>query len=68
MALSELQKIIAGGLKLCGAKPGEIVLAGVMLKTEEQQWRLADYLETVIDNPPEAKAIMQKVHEIAREK
>ena len=65
MALSELQKIIVGGLKICGVRAGEIVLAGVMLKTEKQQWEMADYLETVIDNPPSSEVIMQKVQAIA---
>ena len=50
--LSELQKIIVGGLKLCRLKQNDIVGTMLLLQNEEQQWALAEYLETVVDNPP----------------
>lgn len=67
MALSELQKILVGGLKLCGVEQGDIVLASLLLKTEDQQWELADYLEDRLDNLPDCKTVMQVVREIAQE-
>ena len=65
MALSELQKLIIGGLNICGLKEGNIYLAILLLKEEEQQWELAEYLETILENPPDSETIMRKVREIA---
>ena len=65
MALSELQKILVDALNLCGVQPREIVLAGVILKTEEQQWAMVDYLEPLLNNPPSSAVIMAKANEIA---
>ena len=64
--LSELQKIIVGGLKLCGLKQDDIVGIMLLLQNEEQQWEMADYLETVVDNPPSRAEVFKRATEIAK--
>ena len=64
--LSELQKIIVGGLKLCGLPQEDIVATMLLLQTEDQQWKMADYLETVIDDPPSKTEIFKTAAELAK--
>ena len=66
MELSELEKIIIGGLKLCGMRPDDVVAIMFLLKTEEQHWEMADYLEVVLENPPDRADVLQKAVEIAQ--
>ena len=64
--LSELQKLIVGGLKLCGMQQDDIVAITLMLKdNEEQQWKMADYLETIIEEPPSRQEIFSQAAKIA---
>ena len=62
--LSELQKTIVGGLKLCGMPQEDVVATMLLLQTEDQQWKMANYLETVIDNPPTRTEIFKEAVEI----
>ena len=62
--LSELQKIIVGGLKLCGLKQDDIVATMLLLRNEEQQWALAEYLEDIVDNPPDRAEVFKRAVEI----
>lgn len=64
--LSELQKLIVGGLKLCGMQQDDIVAIMLMLQdNEEKQWRFADYLETIVDAPPSRQGIFSQAAKIA---
>lgn len=64
--LSELQKLIVGGLKLCGMHQDDIVAIMLMLKdNEEQQWKMTDYLETIVDAPPSRQEIFSQAAKIA---
>ena len=62
--LSELQKILIGGLRICGLKPDDIIATITLLNTEEEQWEMVDYLETVVHNPPDRTIVFEKVVEI----
>ena len=62
--LSELQQLLIGGFNLCGLKPDDIVAAMTLLQTEEQQWAVAEYLETVVHNPPDRTEVFAKVVEL----
>lgn len=68
MALSELQRLIVAGLRICKLSKGNVVLAGLLLETETQQWEMAKYLDGVVDNPPDEKTIMDKVRQITTPK
>ena len=68
MALSELQRLIVAGLKICKLSNGNIVLASILLGTEAQQWEMAEYLDRVVDNPPDEETIMDKVRQITTPK
>ena len=63
--LSELQKILIGGMKICGLQPDDIVATMLILETEDQQWEMADYLETVVENPPDRTIIFAEAVKIA---
>ena len=62
--LSELERILIGGLKLCGLKQDDIVATLNLLQTEEQQWAMVDYLETVVEKPPGRTEVFKKAAEI----
>ncbi len=64
--LTELQRLLIGGLQICGFKPDDIVAAIALLETEDQQWELADYLEMVVENPPDRAEVFEKVAELAK--
>ena len=63
--LSELQKILIGGLKIRGLEQDDILATMLILKTEEQQWAMAEYLETVMDNPPDRTIVFGEAVKIA---
>lgn len=62
--LSELQRLLIYGLQICELKPDDIVATLTLLQTEEQQWAMADYLETVIHNPPDRTVVFAKAVEL----
>ena len=64
--LSELQQILIGGLKVCGLNQDDIVAIMTILETEEQQWKMADYLETVIDAHPDRVKVLEKAVKLTR--
>lgn len=64
MALSLIQ-LISAGLKMCGLRVEEVFQVMSLLLTEEKQWAMADYLETVIMNPPGYETIYEKAQEIS---
>ena len=63
--LTELQKIIIGGLKICGLEQDDIVATMSRLQTDEQQWQMADYLESVIESPPSKGDIFTEAAKIS---
>ncbi len=65
MALSKIQKGLVGGLNLCGMKVDDIQAIVTLLKTEDQQWEMLDYLEKIIDSPPSRPEIFQRAVQIA---
>ena len=67
MELSELQRLIISGLKICEVDIVDITIIMLNLRTEEQQWQMAEYLETVVDNPPSVATIIAKAQTIAKE-
>lgn len=64
MALSELQRLIIAGLRLYGLDGGDIALIILKLKTEEQQWTMAEYLHDVIENTPNKNEILETASRI----
>ena len=65
MALSELQRLIIAGLRVCGVDGRDIALAMLQLKTEEQQWATAEYLNTVVGKPPSKTEILRQVSRLS---
>ena len=63
--LTELQRILIEGLLICGLKEDDILAVITLLETEEQQWALADYLETVVDNPPDRTEVFAAAVRVA---
>lgn len=61
---SEIQRILAEGLMICGMPHDDILATMRVLQTEKQQWEMAHYLETVIYDPPDRAEIFQKAVEI----
>ena len=67
MTLSEEQKLIIEGLKICNVKKENIIIISLLLKSEEQQWQMLDFLETAVENPPSDETLLAIARRIASE-
>jgi len=65
MELSELQELIMLGLQICELERDDIIAVMLLLETEQLQWEMAEYLDTVVDNPPDRTIVFKKAVEIA---
>lgn len=65
MELTETQKVITAGLKLCGVSLPITVAIMVVLRTLEEELQMMEYLESIVENPPSEQAILTKAAEIA---
>ena len=65
MELTELQRLLIHGMKVCKLEQDDIIAALMMLDTEEKQWEAADYLKTVVHNPPKVPEVFKELAEIA---
>ena len=64
--LTELQRVLIEGLQICGLKQDDILAVITLLEKEEQQWALADYLETVVENPPDRTEVFEVAVRVAK--
>lgn len=66
MELSETQKDIITGLKLCGISKDGIIAMMTFLETEEQQEKMLDWMIWQDEAPTEQK-LLRKIVEIRRQ-
>lgn len=65
MELTELQKILIGGLKLFGLEKDNIIMVMLMLKSSEQaQMDLLTWVSDNIYNNPTKEQVMNKAEEL----
>ncbi len=63
--LSELQKLIIGGLNLCKLQKDDITAIILLLQTETQHMEMAEYIDKIVDDPPDKATVFEKATQIA---